>query len=64
MKLIVTVLDGTLAEQIFELRNGHLSIGRSEHCSIRFDPLHEKIASKQHAFCFCSLPCVMWVRAP
>ena len=29
---------------------GFLTIGRSENCSIKFDPLTEKIASKQHAF--------------
>lgn len=50
MKLIVTINDGTLAGRQFELKKGHLSIGRGEHCSIRFDPLTEKIASKQHAF--------------
>jgi len=50
MKLILTINNGTLRGQQFELITGHLSIGRSEHCSIRFDPLKEKIASKQHAF--------------
>lgn len=50
MKLIVTINDGTLAGRHFELNKGHLSIGRGEHCSIKFDPLLEKIASKQHAF--------------
>ncbi len=50
MKLIITINDGTLAGQQFELLSGHLSVGRSEHCSIKFDPLSEKIASKQHAF--------------
>ncbi|MEZ5425621.1 MAG: PrsW family glutamic-type intramembrane protease [Pyrinomonadaceae bacterium] len=50
MKLILTITSGTLQGQSFELSNGFISIGRSEHSSIRFDPLTEKIASKQHAF--------------
>ncbi len=50
MKLILTINSGTLSGQTFELTTGHLLVGRSEHCSIRFDPLTEKIASKQHAF--------------
>ena len=27
-----------------------MTIGRGDTCSIRFDPLNERIASKQHAF--------------
>lgn len=50
MKLTITITSGTLSGQTFELTTGHLLIGRSENCSIRFDPLTEKIASKQHAF--------------
>jgi RsiW-degrading membrane proteinase PrsW (M82 family) len=50
MKLILTITSGTLEGQKFELETGFLTIGRSENCSIRFDPLSEKIASKQHAF--------------
>jgi RsiW-degrading membrane proteinase PrsW (M82 family) len=50
MKLILTITSGTLSGQKYDLTTGHLLVGRSEHCSIRFDPLTEKIASKQHAF--------------
>ncbi len=50
MKLILTITSGTLSGQSFELAAGHLLVGRSENCSIKFDPLTEKIASKQHAF--------------
>lgn len=44
------ILDGSLAGRNFELENGFLTIGRSENCSVRFDPAAERIASKQHAF--------------
>ena len=50
MKLTITINDGSLAGQRFELRNGHMSIGRTATCTVRFDPLVEKIASSQHAF--------------
>ena len=50
MKLILTINEGSLAGKEFNLSTGHLSIGRTETCSIRFDPLREKIASSQHAF--------------
>lgn len=50
MKLQLTIDSGTLAGQNFELETGFLTVGRSETCSIRFDPLSERIASKQHAF--------------
>lgn len=50
MKLHLTINGGTLAGQTFELETGFLTIGRSETCSIRFDPQSERIASKQHAF--------------
>ncbi len=50
MKLKITINSGSLSGQSFELSTGHLSIGRNENCSIKFDPLNEKIASKQHAF--------------
>lgn len=49
MKLLLTIKSGSLAGQIFELREGVLTIGRMDNCTIRFDPLNEKIASKQHA---------------
>jgi protease PrsW len=41
---------GTLQGRQFELATGHMSIGRSDHCTVRFDPMNEKVASKQHAF--------------
>src|SRR5258708_33154548 len=50
MKLTVTMNDGTLAGRSYELESGFLTVGRGETCSIRFDPLSERIASKQHAF--------------
>lgn len=50
MKLHLTINSGSLAGQGFELENGFLTIGRGDTCSIRFDPLNERIASKQHAF--------------
>jgi RsiW-degrading membrane proteinase PrsW (M82 family) len=50
MKLTVTMNDGTLAGRRYELESGFLTVGRGENCSIRFDPLSERIASKQHAF--------------
>jgi RsiW-degrading membrane proteinase PrsW (M82 family) len=50
MKLHVTVQGGTLAGRTYDLETGFLTIGRSDTCSIRFDPLSERIASKQHAF--------------
>src|SRR5436190_22359668 len=50
MKLRLTINSGTLAGQQFELESGFLTIGRGETCSIRFDPMTERVASKQHAF--------------
>ena len=50
MKIVVRIESGTLAGREYELETGFLTIGRSETCSIRFDPNIERIASKQHAF--------------
>src|SRR5215467_6461777 len=50
MKLRLTLGGGSLAGQEFTLETGFLTIGRSETCSVRFDPQTERIASKQHAF--------------
>ncbi|MEO7659799.1 MAG: FHA domain-containing protein, partial [Pyrinomonadaceae bacterium] len=50
MKLHLSIESGSLAGQNYELETGFLTIGRSETCSIRFDPTTERIASKQHAF--------------
>lgn len=50
MKILVTMNAGTLAGRTYELESGFLTIGRGETCSIRFDPISERIASKQHAF--------------
>ncbi len=50
MKLQLTLGSGTLAGRTFDLESGFLTIGRDDTCSIRFDPLTERIASKQHAF--------------
>ncbi len=50
MKLHLTISSGSLAGQNYELETGFVTIGRSDTCSIRFDPTTERIASKQHAF--------------
>ncbi|MEZ5347277.1 MAG: PrsW family glutamic-type intramembrane protease [Pyrinomonadaceae bacterium] len=50
MKLTLTINEGTLSGKTFELETGHMLIGRSANCTVRFDPLTEKIASSQHAF--------------
>jgi RsiW-degrading membrane proteinase PrsW (M82 family) len=50
MKLQLTINGGTLIGRTFDLESGFLTIGRGDTCSVRFDPLSERIASKQHAF--------------
>jgi len=50
MKLLVTINGGTLAGQTFTLETGFLTVGRAETCTIRLDPMSERVASKQHAF--------------
>lgn len=50
MILRLRINNGSLAGRAYELESGFLTIGRSENCSIRFDPRSERIASKQHAF--------------
>jgi protease PrsW len=50
MKLQLTLDSGTLAGRSFDLETGFLTVGRSETCSVRLDPMTERIASKQHAF--------------
>lgn len=50
MKLHLTINGGSLSGQTFELESGFLTVGRAETCSIRFDPMSERVASKQHAF--------------
>ncbi len=50
MKLVLNIQSGSLSGQKFELSNGFMTIGRDEKCSVRFDPLTERVASKQHAF--------------
>jgi RsiW-degrading membrane proteinase PrsW (M82 family) len=50
MKLRLKFETGSLAGQFFELESGFLTVGRGDNCSIRFDPLNERIVSKQHAF--------------
>lgn len=52
MKLRLTVLNGSIGGQVFDLGEGHLLIGRSANCSVKFDPLADKIVSSQHAFVF------------
>jgi len=50
MKLLLNIQNGSLSGRRFELNEGFLTIGRGDTCSIRFDPLKERIASKQHCF--------------
>lgn len=50
MKLVLTIESGSLAGRSFELKEGFLTVGRSENCAVKFDPLAETVASKQHAF--------------
>jgi protease PrsW len=50
MKLSLTIKSGSLAGNTYELETGFLTIGRGENCSVRLDPVSERIASKQHAF--------------
>jgi RsiW-degrading membrane proteinase PrsW (M82 family) len=50
MKLSLNIKSGTLAGRSFQLNQGFLTVGRSENCSVRFDPTGERVASKQHAF--------------
>ena len=50
MKLLLTITSGTLSGQVFDLESGFITIGRGETCTVRFDPMGERIASKQHAF--------------
>jgi len=52
MKLRLTVLNGSIAGNSYELESGHLLIGRSPNCSIKFDPFQENIISSQHAFVY------------
>jgi RsiW-degrading membrane proteinase PrsW (M82 family) len=50
MKLSLKINSGTLAGQNYQLSKGFLTVGRSETCSVRFDPITERVASKQHAY--------------
>lgn len=50
MKLNLTIGGGTLAGRTFDLETGFLTVGRSDTCSVRLDPMTERIASKQHCF--------------
>lgn len=50
MKLRLTVESGTLAGRKYELTEGFLTVGRSENCAVRLDPLTERTALKQHAY--------------
>lgn len=50
MKLHLTINSGSLSGRRFDLETGFLTVGRGENCSVRFDPVTERIASKQHAF--------------
>lgn len=48
MKLSLTIDSGSFAGRSFDLCDGTMSIGRGEQCSVRFDPLTERVMSKLH----------------
>jgi RsiW-degrading membrane proteinase PrsW (M82 family) len=48
MKLSLRIESGTFAGREFDLAAGAMTLGRGEGCSIRFDPLVERVMSKQH----------------
>ncbi len=48
MKLKLTIETGTYAGRTFDLEAGTATLGRGENCSIRFDPLVERVMSKDH----------------
>ncbi len=50
MKLQLRIEGGTLSGNTYELESGFMTVGRGDTCTVRFDPLSERIASKQHAF--------------
>lgn len=50
MKLSLQIKSGSLAGKNFQLNEGFLTIGRGENCTVKFDPLAERTASKKHAF--------------
>lgn len=50
MKLRLIIRSGSLAGRNYELNEGFLTVGRSENCAVRLDPLTERVASKQHAY--------------
>lgn len=50
MKLSLNIQTGSLAGRRFDLTDGFFTIGRGERCNIRFDPLAERIASKEHCY--------------
>src|SRR5687768_9128052 len=50
MKLTLNINSGTLGGRIFELEKGFLTIGRGERCNVRFDPVSERISSKEHCY--------------
>lgn len=50
MKLSLKIKNGTLAGRSFDLSRSFLTIGRGESCHVRFDPMSERVASKQHAY--------------
>src|SRR5689334_4927062 len=50
MQLHLTINSGSLGGRRYDLETGFLTVGRGENCSVRFDPVTERIASKQHAF--------------
>lgn len=50
MKLFLNIESGSLAGRNFELTSGFLTIGRGERCTVRFDAISERVASKEHCF--------------
>jgi RsiW-degrading membrane proteinase PrsW (M82 family) len=50
MKLTLTITSGSLAGRSYDLETGFMTVGRSENCTVRFDPMNERLVSKQHCF--------------
>lgn len=50
MKLLLTITSGSLSGKTFDLTNGFITVGRIENSTVKFNPLNEKIVSKQHAY--------------
>lgn len=50
MKLTLKIQSGSLAGQNCELNGDFLTIGRGATCAVKFDPLHDRMVSSNHAY--------------